>query len=70
MAVISNFLFSFCIIVSFLTKLLTLCILFSTAVRALVVAKLLQLGISPVTPFVSALREAFVAKLVTLVFYL
>ena len=47
MAVISSFL----IIVSFLTKLLTLWILFSTAVRALVVAKLLQLGISPVTCF-------------------
>ena len=45
----SNFIFSltnFCVIVSFLTKLPTLGILFSTAVRAVVVAKLVILGIS------------------------
>ena len=68
---ISNFLFNFknvCSVVSFfLTKLLTLGILFSTVVRAVVVAKLLILSISPLTSFISfilALREALVAKLV------
>ena len=48
----NNFFFSFtnfCVIVSFLTKLLTLGILFSTAVRGVVVAKLVILGISPLT---------------------
>ena len=67
MVMISNFLFnfiSFCVIVSFLTKLLTLGILFSTAVRALLVAKLVILGISSLTLFILALREALVAKLV------
>ena len=67
MIMISNFLFnfiSFCVIVSFLTKLLTLGILFSTAVRALLVAKLVILGISSLTLFILALREALVAKLV------
>ena len=48
----------------FLTKLLTIGILFSTAVRALVVAKLVILGISPLTSFIIALRVVFVAKLV------
>ena len=47
-----------------MTKLLTLGILFSTAVRALVVAKLVILGISPLTSFILALREELVAKLV------
>ena len=64
---INNFLFnfiSFCIIVNFLTKLLLLGILFSTAVRAVVVAKLLILGIFHVTTFILALRVALVAKLV------
>ena len=46
----SDFIFNFtnfCVIVSFfLTKLLTLGILFSTAVRAVLVAKLVTLGIS------------------------
>ena len=49
MIMICNFLFSsinFCVIVSFLTKLLTLGISFSTAVRAVLVAKLVILGIS------------------------
>ena len=50
----------------FLTKLLTLGILFSTAVGGLVVAKLVILGISPLTSFILALREALVAKLVIL----
>ena len=68
MIIISNLIFifiNFCVIVSFfLTKLLTLGILFSTAVRALVVAKLVILGISPLTVFILALRAASVAKLV------
>ena len=66
---ISNFLFNFtnfCVIVSFLTKLVTLDILSSTAVRALVVAKLVILGISPLTSFILALRAEVVTKLVIL----
>ena len=55
---------NFCAIVSFFTKSLTLGILFSTVVRALVAAKLVILGISPLTTFLLALREALVAKLV------
>ena len=47
-----------------LTKLLTYGILFSTAVRALVVAQLVILGISLLTSFILALREALVAQLV------
>ena len=72
MIMISNFLFNFtnfCVIASFfLTKLPTLGILFSTAVRAVVVvvAKLVIIGISPLTSFVLALREALVGKLVIL----
>ena len=66
----SNFIFNFtnvCVKVSFLTKLLTLGILFSTAVRAVVVAKLVILGISLLTSFILALRAAaVVAKLVVL----
>ena len=54
----------FCIVVGFLTKLLTLGILFSTVVKAAVVAKLVILGISPLTTCILALREALVAKLV------
>ena len=64
---ISNFLFNFinfCVIVSFLTKLLTLGILFSTAVRAVVVTKLVILGISPLTSFILALRVVLVVKFV------
>ena len=67
MIMIRNFLFNFMIffvIVTFLTKLLTLGILFSTAVRALGVAKLVILGILLLTSFILALREALVAKLV------
>ena len=44
----SNIVFNFtnfCVIVSFFTKLLTLSILFSTEVRAVVVVKLVILGI-------------------------
>ena len=43
--------------------MLTLGILFSTAVTAVVVAKLVILFISPLTSFILALREALVAKL-------
>ena len=43
---------NFCVIVSFATKLLTLGILFSTAVRAVVVAKLVIVGISALTSFI------------------
>ena len=69
MIMISNFLFNFtnfCVIVSVLTKWLTLGILFSTAVRAVVVAKLVILGILPLTSFILALRASVVAKLVIL----
>ena len=49
-----------------MTKLLTLGILFSTAVRAVVVAKLVILGISSLASFILALRTVVVAKLVIL----
>ena len=49
-----------------MTKLLTLGILFSTTVRAVVVAKLVILCILPVTSIILALRAAVVAKLVIL----
>ena len=66
----SNFIFTFtnfCVIASFfLAKLLTLGILFSTVVRAVVVAKLVILGISSLTSFMLVLRAAVVAKLVIL----
>ena len=54
----------------FLTKLLTLGILFSTAVRARVVAKLVILGISLLNLFILALKEALIAKLIISAFYL
>ena len=65
----SDFIFNstnLCVIVTFLTKLWTLRILFSTAVRAVVVvvAKLAILGISPLTSFILALKEALVANFV------
>ena len=48
-----------------MAKLLTLGILFSTTVLVVVVvAKLVILGILPLTPFISALRIVLVAKLV------
>ena len=49
-----------------MTKLLTLGVLFSTAVKAVEVAKLLILGNSPLTSFILALREALATKLVML----
>ena len=69
MIMISNFLFNFtnfCVIVSFLTKLLTLGISLSIAVRTVVVAKLLILGISHLTSFILALRIVLVARSVML----
>ena len=50
--------------VVFFTKLLTLGILFATAVRVIVLAELVILGISPLTSFILALRLVLVAKLV------
>ena len=64
MFMIRNFLFNFiiaCVVVSVLTKLLTRGILFLAAVRALVVARLVMLGILSLTLFILALREAVVA---------
>ena len=65
---ISNFLFNFvnfCVIVSFPTKLVTLGILFSTAVRGILVATLVILDILPLTSFVLALRKLLLAKLMS-----
>ena len=53
-----------------MTKLLTLGILFSTALRVVFVAKLVILGISPLTSFILTLRVVLVAKLVMSIFYL
>ena len=47
-----------------MTKLLTLGILFSTAVREALVPKFIILDISPLTSFILALRVVLVAKLV------
>ena len=70
MITISNFLFNFinfCVIVGFfLTKLLTLGILFSTALRAVLVARLVILGISPLTSFTLALRVVLIAMIIIL----
>ena len=56
----------FCVIVSFLTKLLTLDILFSTEIRVVVAAKLVLLGVLILTSIILVLRKSLVAKLVTL----
>ena len=64
----SNFISNFtniCVIASFLTKSLTLAILFSTTVRA-VVAKFVILSILFLTSFILALRAVVAAKLVIL----
>ena len=70
MIMISKFLFNFsnfCVIVCFLTKLLTLGILFSTAINAVFVARLLTSGIL----FSNSVSFAFLTKLVTLgIFFL
>ena len=50
----------------FLTKLLTLGTLFSTAVRAVVVTKSVILGILPLTSFILVLRAAAMDTLVVL----
>ena len=60
----SNFT-NICVIVSFLTKSLTLAILLSTTVRA-VVAKFVILGILFLTSFILALRAVVAAKSVIL----
>ena len=55
MIIIGNFPLNFiifCVIVSLLTKLLTLGIFFSTAVRAVVMAKLTILSISPLASLI------------------
>ena len=61
----SDFIFNFtnfCVIVSFfLTNLLTLGVLFSTAVKAVVVAKLVILGILFLISFILALRALIAA---------
>ena len=65
-----NFIFNvtnFCVIVGFFTNLLPLCILFSTAVRAVIVAKLVVLGIF-LTSFILVLRAVLLVKLVISVF--
>ena len=69
MTMVNNFLFNFsncCVIVSFFTKLLTLGILFSTALRAVLVARLVILGISPLTSFILALRVVLIAMIIIL----
>ena len=69
----SNLIFNFtnfCVIDSFFTKLLTLGILFSAAVRRVVVAKLVILGILFLTSVILALKEVVVAKLVKLDIFL
>ena len=64
----SNFIFNvinFCVLVSFLTKLLTLGILISKALRTVVVvAKIVILGILFLTSFVLALQVVLAAKVV------
>ena len=54
----------------FLTKLLKIGTTFSIALRAVLVAKLVILGISPLTLFILALRVVLVAKLVISGIYL
>ena len=68
MIIIGNFVFNFinfCVtVLFFFTKLLTSGISFSTAVNAVVVAKLVILDLSPLTSFILALRVVLLAKLV------
>ena len=69
MIMINNFLKTLSILYYsqfFLTNLLTLSILFSTAARAVVVANLVTLGILFLISFILALRAVVVAKLVIL----
>ena len=65
----SNFIFSFtnfCFIASFLTKLLTLGILFLTAVKTVVVAKLVISGILSSIFFILALYASLLTRLLLL----
>ena len=67
MIMIINSLFNFInvsVIVSFLTKLLALGVLFSTPIREPVVANLVILGTSPLTSFLLALRVVLLPTLV------
>ena len=65
MVIISNFFFRFHKFLSYIQFFwLTFDILFSTVVRAAVAARLVIPGLSPMTSFILALREALVAKLV------
>ena len=62
MTMINTFFFNFinfCVIMFFLTKLLTSSILFSTAVNAVVVAKPLILAILPSISVIVALSSVF-----------
>ena len=62
MIMIGNFLFNFTNFRIIIVSLLTLGILFSTAVNTEVVAKLVILGISVLTSFIFVLRIVLVAK--------
>ena len=67
MIMASNFLFNFinfCVAVSFFDYIFTLGILFSKAVRAVLVGKSVILGILFSTSFILALRAVVAAKLV------
>ena len=62
MITISDFLFNFtnfCVIICFLTKLLTSGVLFSTAVNAELVARPLTLGILPSISVILAFKSVF-----------
>ena len=61
---LTYFSFSNLCVIVLLTKILTLGILFSTALREVLVAKLVILGISPVTLIALTLRVVLLAKLV------
>ena len=60
---LTYFSFSNLWVIVLLTKILTLGILFSTALREVLVAKLVILGISPVTLIALTLRVVLLAKL-------
>ena len=70
---ISNFLFNFinfCVIVSFLPKLVTLAILFSTALRAVLVDKLVISDILSSTLFILTLYAYFYIHLYIIHLYI
>ena len=70
MIIVRSILFSISLIFSLhavlLNKLLTLGISISSAVRAVVVAKLVIIGVLPLISFILALKATFAAKLVKL----